>query len=758
MRDISDPKEGARPRRRNSPTSDLLLGVSNRLALSKTLTEALDTLVELTATTIGAERGSIFLNDPTTDELYTRVADGKFSREIRMLNSVGVAGHVFTSGEGAVINDAYSDERFNPEVDSKTGYTTTSILCAPLLTLRGDKIGVSQLLNKKDGEFTQDDLQLLEAMIEQAAIALENHRIVEDVESARRQELEFLNVVSEVSSELKLGPLLQKLISTVTRMLDAERSTLFINDEKTNQLFTEIGQGLGATQIRLPNTAGIAGTVFTSCESMNIPHAYADLRFNPSFDRQTGFFTRSILCVPVVNKEGKAIGVTQVLNKKGGPFTDDDEARLKAFTSQIAIGLENAKLFDDVQNMKNYSESMLESMASGVMTVNEDGIILTCNRAGLRIMKAEDTDVLLKTAEDFFSGANAWVLEKMTQVVETHLQDVMMDTEMEFGEEKVSANVTIMPLISTSGKKLGSMIMIEDISGEKRMKSTMSRYMDASVADKLLQADEDLLGGQSRVATVLFSDIRSFTSFTEELGAQATVALLNEYFTLMVECIQERGGMLDKFIGDAIMAVFGTPVAHEDDPDRAVRAAINMMQALEGFNIERQASALKPVNIGVGINTDSIVSGNIGSPKRMDYTVIGDGVNLASRLESACKQYGTGVLVSEYTYKQLKGTYRLREVDRVIVKGKTQPVDVFEILDYYTEESFPNIIEMLGHFRDGIQSYRGQQWNNAEKAFGQALALAPDDLLSKLYLERCQRLRSSPPAEDWDGVWIMTSK
>ena len=702
MRDISDPKETTQTRSRSLPSPDLLLGVSNSLALSKTLTEALDTLVELTAATIGAERGSIFLNDATSDELYTRVADGNFSREIRMLNTTGVAGHVFTTGEGAVINDAYADERFNPEVDSKTGYTTTSILCAPLLTLRGDKIGVSQLLNKKDGEFTRDDLDLLEAMIEQAAIALENLRIVENIESARQQELEFLNVVSEVSSELKLGPLLQKLITTVTQMLDAERSTLFINDEKTNELFTEIGQGLGATQIRLPNTAGIAGTVFTSCESMNIPHAYADLRFNPSFDRQTGFFTRSILCVPVINKEGKAIGVTQVLNKKGGPFTDDDETRLKAFTSQIAIGLENAKLFDDVQNMKNYSESMLESMASGVMTVNEDGIILTCNRAGLEIMRAEDTDVLLKPAAEFFSDSNAWVLEKMAQVVDSQIQDVMMDTEMEFGKEKVSANVTIMPLISTNGKKLGSMIMIEDISGEKRMKSTMSRYMDASLADKLLQADEDVLGGQSSVATVLFSDIRSFTSFTEELGAQATVALLNDYFTLMVECIQERGGMLDKFIGDAIMAVFGTPVAHEDDPDRAVRAAIDMMRALAEFNAEREASGRKPVNIGVGINTDSIVSGNIGSPKRMDYTVIGDGVNLASRLESACKQYCARVLVSEYTYKQVKGTYRVREVDRVIVKGKTQPVDVFEILDYHSEESFPNIIEMLGHFRDGI--------------------------------------------------------
>ena len=177
-------------------------------------------------------------------------------------------------------------------------------------TCAANASGVSQLLNKKEGKFTEDDLDLLEVMIEQSTIALESLRTVEEVESSRKQELEFLNVVSEVSSELKLGPLLQKLIATITRMLDAERSTLFINDEKTNELFTEIGEGLGSTQIRLPNSVDIAGTVFTTRESMNIPHAYADLRFNPSFDRKTGFFTRSILCVPVINKDGKAIGVT----------------------------------------------------------------------------------------------------------------------------------------------------------------------------------------------------------------------------------------------------------------------------------------------------------------------------------------------------------------------------------------------------------------------------------------------------------------
>ena len=758
LRPLNEAGSSVTARSAKAPSAELLLSVSNQLALSNTLTEALRTLVELTTTTIGAERGSIFLNDAKSGELYTRVTDGKFSREIRILNTEGVAGNVFDSGEATIVDDAYADDRFNPEVDGKTGFTTRSILCAPLLTLRGEKIGVSQLLNKKKGRFSAEDLKLLEAMIEQSAIALDSLRTVEETQAAREQELEFLNVVSEVSSEIKLGPLLQKLISTITRMLDAERSTLFINDEKTNELYTEVGEGLGAIQIRLPNTAGIAGSVFTSGESMNIPYAYADLRFNPSFDRQTGFFTRSILCVPVVNKEGKTIGVTQVLNKRGGPFTPDDEARVKAFTSQIAIGLENAKLFDDVQNMKNYNDSILESMSSGVLTVNEDGVILTCNKSGLRIMQVEEAEVLLKPVREFFIEANAWVVEKMGQVEETQTQEVIMDTEMEFGGEHVSANVTIMPLVSTTDKKIGSMIMFEDISGEKRMKSTMSRYMDVSLVDTVLGSDSDILGGKSSEATVLFSDIRSFTTFTEELGAQATDSRLNEYFTLMVECIRQEGGMLDKFIGDAIMAIFGTPIAHDDDPDRSVRAAIQMMRELMGFNQRREAKGQRLINIGVGINTDLIVSGNIGSPKRMDYTVIGDGVNLASRLESACKQYGTGILISEYTYKQVRGTYRVREVDKVVVQGKTQPVEVFEILDHHTEDSFPHIVAVLEHSRDGVDSYRHQRWDEAGKAFSEVLALRPDDHLAKMYIERCVHLKAEPPAPEWDGVWVMQSK
>jgi len=257
---------------------------------------------------------------------------------------------------------------------------------------------------------------------------------------------------------------------------------------------------------------------------------------------------------------------------------------------------------------------------------------------------------------------------------------------------------------------------------------------------------------------VLFSDIRGFTTLTEELGAQGTVSLLNEYFTVMVDCIQQQGGMLDKFIGDAIMAGFGIPVTREDDEDRALRAAIAMLNALGELNVSRQGHGLHPINIGIGLNTDTVVSGNIGSPKRMDYTMIGDGVNLASRLESACKQYSAHILISDHTYQRLQGTYRIRDIDDVVVKGKTEPVRIYEVLDYHSRESFPHLMEVMGHFGEGREAYRNGDWNEAIMRFHTALELNPEDRLSQIYIDRCETLIAHPPEDEWHGVWVMTSK
>ena len=751
--------------------SKLLLDISRKIASIKNLSEILWNIVEFVTKNVDADRGTLFLNDEETNELYSRVAQGDLTREIRILNTVGIAGGIFQSQVGEIIHDVYSDHRFNKDVDQETGYKTKNMICSPVRTVNGKIIGVIQVLNKNKGRFTKDNLEFVNSVATQAAVSIQNAQNNEFFEKKRAQEMEFISIVSDVTAEIDLSALLKRVMEEATRMLNADRATLFLNDEKTNELFSRVAMGEGMGEIRLPNTAGIAGSVFSSGKTMNIPYAYADLRFNPAFDKQTGYFTRSILCVPVTNKNGKVIGCTQVLNKKGGKFSDEDESRLKAFTQQVAIALENAKLFDDVSKSRKYNESMLSSMSNGVITIDGDGKIVTCNKSGLKIFKVNEKNLIGLDSSKFFIEKNQWIEEKINSVRDSKEPELIMDAEINvFNQETdkneiISVNLTILPLINedsdgrTDEKEsfLGILLMIEDISSEKRMKSTMSRYMDPGIADQLLEDGADIMGGLDTTATLLFSDLRSFTNITESLGAQGTVKLLNEYFEIMVECISEQGGMLDKFIGDAIMAAFGLPISHEDDEDRGVKAGINMIKRLWDWNDQREKDGKPPLDMGLGLNTDKIVAGNIGSQKRMDYTMIGDGVNLAARLESACKQYNARILISDFTFKKLKGTYRIRYIDDVVVKGKTEPVGVHEVLDYHSEKTFPNLMDVVNHFNEGRKKYISGNFDQAITSFKECLKINSEDKLSETYIDRCNQLISEKP-KNWDGVWVMKSK
>ncbi|MBO20872.1 MAG: adenylate/guanylate cyclase domain-containing protein [Rhodospirillaceae bacterium] len=743
------------------------LMICERVADKESLTEILWLLVDLTVRELGAERGSLFLNDRSTGEFYSRIAQGDLTREIRFLNTTGIVGAVFQSGVGAIIHKPYEDERFNSQIDEQTGYVTKNILCAPIFGARREVIGVIQILNKNKGRFKKADLEILETICRQAAVSLQNAQRIEAMERSRDKEIKFLDIVSDVTAEIQLANLLQKVMQEACHMLNADRATLFLNDTKSDELFSRVAMGDGLGEIRLPNTAGIAGAVFQSRKTINIPHAYADLRFNPSFDRQTGYFTNSILCVPVTNKDGDCIDCTQVLNKMGGPFTDEDEARLKAFTQQVSIALENAKLFEDVSKERAYNHSMLTSMSNAVITIDADGEIRTCNKAGLEILCVSSSEIIGTNAKKFFSIRNPLISEKIDICEEHRSSEMLVDIEFSaVGDGNIiSGNINFLPLMNQDpdGRMdqvddyLGTLVMIEDISDEKRMKSTMSRYIDPGIADKLMNEENDIMGGQETVATLLFSDVRGFTTITEALGAQGTVSLLNEYFDIMVEAISEQEGMVDKFIGDAIMAGFGVPMSHEDDEDRAVRAAINMIKRLREWNVQRELEGNLPVDMGIGLNTDSVVSGNIGSSKRMDYTMIGDGVNLAARLESACKAYAARILISEFTYQNLKGTYQARHVDEVIVKGKTKPVGVYEILDFHSPESFPNLMEVVGHFKEGRKHFVDGSWDQAIKSFKKSLSANKNDKLSSIYVDRCRALKSNPP-KNWDGIWKFESK
>jgi adenylate cyclase len=574
-----------------------------------------------------------------------------------------------------------------------------------------------------------------------------------------REEVRILQLSHDLAGEIKLDTLLTRLVLATSELLNAERCTLFLYDRKTGELFSRVAEALEIKEIRIPSDRGIAGAVFTTRRTENIADPYADPRFNQDVDRSTGYRTVSILAMPIVNKAGDCIGVTEVLNKRGGRFTAKDETRLAAFTAQIAIALENAKLFEDVLNEKNYNEGILRSTTDGIVTLDAEDRILTANDAAIRILKQDRPALIGRTLADSFAGANVWVPNTLDKVKQSGRREIAVEMELHVGEKDIaSVNLAVNPLIDVNEEHIGSMLVLEDITSEKRIRSTMARYMSPEIAEQLLAGGESVLGGKDQKASILFSDVRNFTTMSEALGARDTVSMLNEYFERMVDVVLSHGGVLDKFIGDAVMALFGVPFNGEHDADDAVKVANAMFVALRLLNQERHAGGRAPIGIGVGISTGIVVVGNIGSTKRMEYTAIGDSVNLASRLESATKYYGVGVLISEFTKQELSSKTLLREMDLLRVKGKHEPVAIFEAMDHVTEETFPSLSRGVELYAEGMRLYRERAFKDARACFMETLALNAADRPSHLYVERCDHFLEIPPPPDWDGVWTMTSK
>ena len=574
-----------------------------------------------------------------------------------------------------------------------------------------------------------------------------------------RDEAQILKVAQDLSGELQIDALIERIMRATTELLDADRSSLFLYDPKTNELWSRCAEGLQTKEVPFPASEGIAGSVLTSGELLNVSDPYNRPDFNPAMDRETGYRTENILCMPITNKIGESIGVTQVLNKRGGAFTRRDEARLRGLSSQVAVSVENAQLFEDVLNIKNYNESILHSSSNGLITLDTERSVVTANNAALAILGASRDSLLGQPASGFFRGSNEWVMESIFKVEKTGQTDISVDAGLERGAgHSAAVNLTAVPLLNVAGEPIGTLLMIEDLTREQRIKTTMARYMSQQVVDRLLESGEGHLEGETKRVSILFADVRKFTNMAEAIGAKETVTLLNDYFEVMVDIIFRCGGILDKYIGDAIMALFGAPFESPQDADHVVEVATEMLVALRGLNDRFRAVARQPLRIGIGVGTGEVVAGSIGSSKRMEYTVIGDSVNLASRLESANKFYGTQILLSGQTVADLKGSHLLREVDLIRVLGKARPVAVFEALGYHTEESFPHLSETLGEFGQGLEEYRRREWRAAVAHFEAALRANPDDAPSKIYVNRCLQNSEKPPPADWDGVWELQTK
>lgn len=308
---------------------------------------------------------------------------------------------------------------------------------------------------------------------------------------------------------------------------------------------------------------------------------------------------------------------------------------------------------------------------------------------------------------------------------------------------------------------VGSMIFSYVSERQKRVmiKSMFSQYVNPNIVNELIEDPKKLhLGGERKILTVFFSDIDRFTNIAEKIGPEELVKLLNDYFESTTEIILKNQGTLDKYQGDSVMAFFGAPLYLPNHALNACQAAIEIQELLEEKNKNWEQTGNFKLLTRIGINTGEMIVGNIGGTERFDYTVIGDSVNLGSRLESANKFYKTKIIISEHTYKLVASHILSRELDLIRVIGKEQSIKIYELLGIIGNNVPAQILAIIEYFSEGIALYRKREWEQAIVKFKEVLKVKPDDYPSLLYIERANQLLEQPPPDDWKGIFDLTTK
>ncbi len=787
------------------------------------LDEMLRSITSKTGELLGADTTTIFLKDEDRNQLWSIVArdtkdKGGGSLEIRIPADRGsIAAEVATSKE--VVNipyDFFDDPRSGAakEQYEKTGYRTYTMLALPLLNEQEELVAVVQLINKLKfphnpnasledkidlNGFTREDERVFEEFAPSIRLILESSRSLRQATQRQRAAQALIAATNSLSkSSLDLEETLKKVMHEAKQLMNADRSTLWLIDHERQDLWTKLPINGTLKETRLPiSMNSFAGQVAITGKPVNVGF---DLYDDPNSetskqtDQKTSYRTCSMLCMPVFNADGELIGVTQLVNKKKqgefpeynptkwpeapecwrASFNRTDQEFMEAFNIQAGVALQNAKLFATVKQQEQMQRDILRSLSDGVISTDKEGKIIAVNESARELLGVDDkvrlegeliSNVIRiegKEKQDdnkfaqWFKNALAGREAKARQQYYPDQTLLSKGTEQ---QRSVNLSVNTIADAADDSKVRGALVVMEDISDEKRLKSTMYRYMTQELAEELLKLDDAKLGGDRKDVSILFSDIRSYTALTEKLEAEEVVSMLNEYFESMVEAIFKNKGTLDKYIGDAIMAVFGSPLPLKDHAWRAVQTAVEMRHRLADFNARRLSVNKEAIRIGIGINSDSVISGNIGSSKRMEFTAIGDGVNLGSRLESASKQYGCDIIISEYTFQPCRELIWHRELDWIRVKGKNEPVRIYELVGLRGDPITNQKQELIERYHKGREYYLKRKFRQAWNEFATIVEeIDPDDKAAKLQMERSQHFVNNPPAEEWDGVISLTEK
>jgi adenylate cyclase len=550
----------------------------------------------------------------------------------------------------------------------------------------------------------------------------------------------LLDITNELNSFDQIPVLLHEILVKSCAVLNASSGLIFIEDDNSDVLHIGAEFNIDISILKgfiLNKQKGFLSEINESRQAR-------------SYEIEQNSFLSKTLCkyaliAPLLEKKN-LVGIVVLFDKESrkgiSPFHEADANMLSAIASQASVAYNNIKLLENIKEAKTFNDNVMQSIATGVFTTNLMGEINHINSAATTIINLEKNHVLGNHYEYIFESN-----ETITQLItKCQLKSVTLSESqvlIECNGKLTTVNISVSPLMNDSNEPIGSVIAMEDLSNIVKLKSTFKKYVSKQIVDQLLENDDMLnLGGQELEATILFSDIRGFTSMSETLSPKEVVETLNEYFDLMIEIIFKYNGTLDKIIGDALMVIYGAPNATEQDTENAVLTAIEMQEMLIQFNQDRIINLKQPIKIGIGINRGKVISGNIGSKQQMNFTVIGDSVNLASRLCSVAES--DEIIVSDAVWKMVKHvkSYKSKKLNPVHVKGKVKPIEIKGILynrpDFQYELAYKKIEHFLlenlpknypyhsiEHIRDVVkQTERIAKKEKVEKSVFQDIKLA----------------------------------
>jgi class 3 adenylate cyclase/DNA-binding NarL/FixJ family response regulator len=396
-------------------------------------------------------------------------------------------------------------------------------------------------------------------------------------------------------------------------------------------------------------------------------------------------------------------------------------------------------------------DQLLEGLDTGVLVFDPEGSLIRANPAAGRILHGCDLSPGRATIGSLCDPFNHALGQEIWDVIGGGEAEAPAEINIATPDgEWVSVRRAIRPIV-VSGQPRGVLVLLDDIAEKRRMQSLLEKTMSSDVARTMIETPEAVLEGAMCEVTILFCDIRGFTPLAEALGARRVVDLLNEFFSYMADVVGDAGGIVDKFTGDGIMALFGAPKSHGDDADRAVATARNMHRALRLMNERRAWPAIR---IGVGLGSGPVIAGQIGAPDRMNYTVIGDPANLASRIEGVTKPYSSNILICAETFKRLTRPIPARKVDVIMLRGRETPTAVYEV---FVEDPGATATEWLGEFDAGLSAYLTGDFVAAQAHLARAKHVNPDDMMADVLSQRCRRL-GLRAAGEWTGAWQLTEQ